>query len=263
MNGHEVELMVPLEASHAGKSLQEIFNHLTENKLGQILKTAGPVTHNCMKFAHYLPVYQDLFIKYVSKQVRMLEIGVQHGGSYRLWSNFFGPDLLAWTGVDIEAKCLHLNEMVESSKGKVFHGSQCDPSFLKGVEVERGPFDIVIDDGSHCVDHIISSFESLAKQIKPGGLYVIEDVHASYWSGFRGSGPKLNIVSYFQGLLHSLNSQALRHQRRSPDIQPEEMVKPPAPICKIEFLPSMIICHMGSPSPLIEWKAGGGSVKSD
>jgi hypothetical protein len=43
-------------------------------------------------------------------------------------------------------------------------------------------------------------------------------------------------------------------------LSPDELVTPPALIRKIELLPSMIICHMGVPLPMIEWKAGMKSV---
>ena len=86
-------------------------------------------------------------------------------------------------------------------------------------------------------------------------------MHACYWEGFRGSGEHLNIVSYFQELLHSLNSQAVNHSRRAVDLDQKETLKPPAPMYKIEFLPSMIVCHMGEPDPLIELKAGGASIQ--
>jgi hypothetical protein len=44
----------------------------------------------------------------------------------------------------------------------------------------------VIDDGSHVSKDIIRSFLIFFPQIKPGGIYVIEDLHASYWSDWQG-----------------------------------------------------------------------------
>ena len=260
MAAHKIELMSSLcSATTNSFDVNDKFRQLTDNKLGSILKSAGSGDFNCMKLAHYLPIYQDLFSA-LSGNIKMLEIGVQHGGSYRLWSNYFGPDLLNWTGIDINEKCLKLNDLYDSSKCKVFHGSQDDSSFLKKVSADRGQFDVIIDDGSHCTDHIIKSFVELSGSLKSGGLYIVEDVHACYWEGFRGSGPYLNVISYFQSLLHSLNSQALHHSRCASDIQAYEKVNSFSPIRKIEFLPSMIICHMGPQEPLIEWKAGLNSI---
>lgn len=243
--------------------LQKVFNRLADNKIGRILASYNRSSLSCGKLAHYLPVYQRLLGKFSDSRVNMFEIGVQHGGSYQLWSNFFGEDLLCWTGLDIEPNCLKLNDRLDSFKAKVFSGSQTDHELLQRVSEERGPFDIIIDDGSHKTDHVKKSFEVLCKYVKPGGVYIVEDVHASYWEGFRGSGEHVSVVSYFQKLLHSLNSQALESPRRAKDVIQEEILKAPAPMNKIEFLPSMIICHMGEPDPLIEWRAGSSTIQDE
>ena len=61
-------------------------------------------------------------------------------------------------------------------------GSQADPAFLAKVVQELGPFDIIIDDGSHVVSHQIASFNALFDEaLKPGGIYMVEDLETSYW----------------------------------------------------------------------------------
>jgi hypothetical protein len=52
---------------------------------------------------------------------------------------------------------------------------------------ESGPFDIIIDDGSHRVWHVLASFEVLFPLLKDGGIYVIEDIQSSYWPEWGGS----------------------------------------------------------------------------
>ena len=52
---------------------------------------------------------------------------------------------------------------------------------------EHGPFDIVIDDGSHIPKHVIASFNILFPKLADDGLYVIEDVQTSFWPQFGGS----------------------------------------------------------------------------
>jgi len=47
--------------------------------------------------------------------------------------------------------------------------------------IARGPWDIIIDDGSHVPYHQVFSFFSLWKAVVPGGLYVIEDLETNYW----------------------------------------------------------------------------------
>lgn len=259
MDGHDIRVWRDSGISRR-KTTEQYFEELSSNKFGNIMSTADSNTLNCMKFAHYLPEYQRLFSEVGGKKINMLEIGVQHGGSYRLWKNYFGEDVLRWTGIDINQKCMALNHKLVATKGLVCCGHQSDPVFLEDVASQRGQFDIVIDDGSHQSEHIVSSFKTLAKHVKDGGLYIVEDIHACYWTEFRGESDSSNALSYFLSLAHSLNVQAIRHERRSKNFSADELVAPPASIQKIELLPSMIVCHMGTLPPMIEWKAGKKSI---
>ena len=68
-------------------------------------------------------------------------------------------------------------------------------------------FDVIIDDGSHRSDHIISAFEACFPRLYPNGLYFIEDLHCSYFAshggGFRRPGAA---VEWFKGLADALNA---------------------------------------------------------
>jgi len=46
-----------------------------------------------------------------------------------------------------------------------------------------------IDDGGHTMDQQITSLSYLWSAVKPGGLYVIEDLQTSYWEAFGGNPP--------------------------------------------------------------------------
>ena len=258
MDGHSFEAFLQPSAYPAQVLQQELKQHLY-TRLGQCMASNGPDDLNCMKLAHYLSIYSELFTRFLSKPVKILEIGVQHGGSLRLWENFFGSGLLQWTGIDINPQCESLNQVQNNSRHRVFIGSQDDPEFLSHVALKRGPFDIIIDDGSHLSAHIIKSFESLVPHVADEGLFIIEDVHATYWKGFRASNPSGNAMPYFLRLTHQLNSEAVFHSRSADDLLEEEKggySSAPSRIKKIEFHPSLIICHISHRGPLIEWKAG-------
>ena len=61
-------------------------------------------------------------------------------------------------------------------------GSQADPNFLAEVNGEFGPFDIILDDGSHKTHHQILSFGALFRDaLTEGGCYMVEDMHTNYW----------------------------------------------------------------------------------
>jgi hypothetical protein len=65
-------------------------------------------------------------------------------------------------------------------------GSQADPAFLQSVAERHGPFDIIIDDGSHQMAHQILTFETLYNWVHEDGLYICEDSFTSYWSEYGG-----------------------------------------------------------------------------
>ena len=47
-----------------------------------------------------------------------------------------------------------------------------------------GPFDIVIDDGSHVTSHQIGTFATVYPTIAVNGVYIVEDLHSNVWDDF-------------------------------------------------------------------------------
>lgn len=144
----------------------------------------GPVVH---KWHHYLPIYERYFSPYRNRKLKFLEIGVSKGGSLSLWRKYFGLEATIF-GIDIDQGCAVLN----GPDGQVRIGSQDDPDFLKKVVKEMGGVDIVLDDGSHFSKHIRSSFNTLFPLLEEGGIYMIEDLHATYWPSHEGAYQKSN-----------------------------------------------------------------------
>jgi len=145
------------------------------------------------KWVHYLDLYERHFARFRGTAVTMLEIGVWQGGSLELWRDYFGERAVI-CGVDIDPDCAGKVD----PPNLVRIGSQYDPDFLRRVATELGDLAIVLDDGSHIGRHQQASFETLWPLVKPGGLYVIEDLHTSYWGptfeggyGRRGTGIEL------------------------------------------------------------------------
>ena len=119
------------------------------------------------KWSHYLEIYQKHFAKYVGTPVRMLEIGIDHGGSLQMWKEYFGPQATI-IGVDINPACAEYRE----SQIEVHIFDQIDPRIA-----QLGPFDIVLDDGSHELQHQMASYDNLWPRCQ--GVYLIEDIHGS------------------------------------------------------------------------------------
>jgi hypothetical protein len=120
------------------------------------------------KWAHYPAIYEKHFARYVGKSPRVLEIGVDHGGSLQLWKAYFGSGADIH-GVDINPVC----KDYEEDGIKILIADQCD----SGITY-LGEFDIIIDDGSHICAHQSISYRHLWPKCK--GVYLIEDCHNGY-----------------------------------------------------------------------------------
>ena len=165
-------------------SRQEIkaFSNAAERELEKLFYFhSGRCIH---KWAHYLEVYEREFALLRGATIRFLEIGVSEGGSLELWRRYFGEKAII-TGIDINPAC---RSRVDPPN-KVRIGSQTDARFLADVVEEMGgPLDVILDDGSHVASHILITLNLLFPRLRTGGLYVIEDMHTSYWSEIFGGG---------------------------------------------------------------------------
>lgn len=105
----------------------------------------------------------------------LLEIGVYHGDSVRMWKEYNqNIDLYV---MDYDPKCLSMFD--HSLCKKVFLGDQSKREDLGTVAKEIGDsvLDFVVDDGSHQMAHQQISLLTLLPSVKSGGIYFIEDLH--------------------------------------------------------------------------------------
>jgi 23S rRNA U2552 (ribose-2'-O)-methylase RlmE/FtsJ len=147
--------------------------------------------------------------------VRFLEIGVSKGGSMQMWRKYFGKEAVIF-GIDIEKNCLEF----QGINGEVRIGSQDDPDFLNSVVAEMGGVDVILDDGSHVMKHIMTSLSCLLPQLEDGGIYMIEDLHTAYWRNFGGGlRSKMNFFNIVRSLTDDMHSwyhqRSLKHQEIS------------------------------------------------
>jgi hypothetical protein len=155
------------------------------------------------KMDHYLDIYDRELAPWMGERVNFLEIGVYKGGSLRMWRDFFAPQS-SLTFLDIDPACKALE--IEGTDIRI--GDQTDVPFLQSVIREKGPFDIIVDDGGHKMDQQITSFRALWNALKDGGLYIVEDTHTSYWPGFGGGGHKAagSFIEFAKDLIDKMHS---------------------------------------------------------
>ena len=125
----------------------------------------GDTCHN------YTPAYHAMFGDRRESVRRVLEVGVNAGCSLRMWEEYFPNAKIV--GLDIRREVLFTAGRVECHYAD--QGSR--QSLLAAVAAAGGgPFDLIIDDGSHEDAHQIVTAETLMPLLAPGGALVIEDI---------------------------------------------------------------------------------------
>ena len=157
------------------------------------------------KWEQYLSIYEVELGAFVERglPVRLLEVGVQNGGSLELWAKYLplGSSVL---GIDIDARVGLLSfthAAITVAVADATNATQMER--LLGEQT----FDIIIDDGSHLAADVISAFRILYPRLAPSGRYVVEDLHTSYWptygGGYRAEGAS---IEWFKHLTDVINS---------------------------------------------------------
>lgn len=133
------------------------------------------------KWKHYFPIYERHFTRFKNHDVVMIEIGCGEGGSLQMWKRFLGPHARI-IGIDIRPEAEYFAE----DQIDIRIGDQSDIGFLDGILEEFGSPDIVLDDGSHIMSHVTTSFDKLYPNVSRNGVYMVEDLHTSYWTEYEG-----------------------------------------------------------------------------
>lgn len=158
------------------------------------------------KFRHYFDIYHRHFAKFVGREVNVVEIGIYSGGSLNMWRSYFGDGCHVY-GVDIQEAC----RAYECDGVSVFIGDQADSAFWAEFRRQVPDVDIVIDDGGHLVDQQIATLEETLPHMRPGGVYMCEDVGGIH-NRFQAyvSGLSRNLASSFEAtgfnqVVHSIH----------------------------------------------------------
>ena len=173
------------------------------NLWSAFLTNDGRLIH---KWKHYFPIYERHFRDFVYKPVTFLEIGCGRGGSLQMWKRYFGPHARI-IGIDVLPECKDFAE----DQIEIRIGAQQDVQFLEKVVAEFGAPDIVLDDGSHIMSHVITSFQFLYPRVAKNGVYMVEDLHTAYWEEYEGGLRKpTTFIELSKNLLDELNADHSR-----------------------------------------------------
>jgi len=129
---------------------------------------------------HLLNFYRWVLFAMEQAPESILEIGVKGGGSTALWKTLFPSARVI--GMDIKLQ-RWLADPAASDGVTYVEGDQSDALKLEEMAREHGPFTIVIDDGSHVSSHQETTMRCLLPHVRPGGFYIVEDVHTPMKTG--------------------------------------------------------------------------------
>jgi len=205
------------------------------------------------KWAHYLDVYERHLSAYRGRPITMLEIGVQSGGSLRMWRDYFGPAARI-VGVDIDPRCAAL----EDPDTTIVIGDQDDADFMASLAQRFGPFDVVLDDGGHTMAQQARTLEILWPAIRPGGVLIVEDLHTSYWHDFGGGFERPE--TFIERTKRLIDSMHARYSRQ-PDALREDAFT--STLRGIHMYDSIVVLERGDVRPAREIVMGHLTVGLD
>lgn len=141
--------------------------------------------HNYVKF------YDSYFSPIKEKKLKILEIGIYRpplngratvGASLKTWYDYFsnskiiGLDVDNFTDVDNDRIFTFIANQEKRVGDETFNG-------LNNIIEKFGDdFDIIIDDGGHTMRQQQITLGYMFKFLKSNGLFVIEDLHTSYFA---------------------------------------------------------------------------------
>jgi hypothetical protein len=108
------------------------------------------------------------------------------GASLRAWNDFF-INAKIW-GLDIKKEVLFQFDRINCLWTDQSNSKDLEETIKKIKFLEKNDevlFDLIIDDGSHVVEHQINSIKTISKYLSKGGLYIIEDIRDSDIDIFR------------------------------------------------------------------------------
>jgi hypothetical protein len=129
----------------------------------------------------YLPLYQQLLISKKETSKNVLEIGIDSGGSIKLWSDYFTNATVY--GLDI----IHINTVWEGIKNKeniILHTSTdayIDDFFNNNFLNKNIKFDFMLDDGPHSLVSMKQFIKLYSQIMTDDGILIIEDVQSWDW----------------------------------------------------------------------------------
>ncbi|HEY3129383.1 MAG TPA: glycosyltransferase [Acidobacteriota bacterium] len=220
------------------------------------------------KWSLYFNEYDRILDEYRNKPVRLLEIGIQNGGSLEIWSKYF-PYAQKLVGCDINPDCAGLS--YEDPRIAVVVGDANSDAAQAAVLGHAPGFDVIIDDGSHRSSDIVKTFARYFPHLSDGGVFIVEDLHCSYWQEFEGGlFDPFSSITFFKRLADVVSHEHWGIEKARADILSGFFAKYGSQIDEdalqhvhsVEFINSMcVICRAKPERNRLGRRVIGGSVE--
>ncbi|HPT28191.1 MAG TPA: class I SAM-dependent methyltransferase [Bryobacteraceae bacterium] len=209
------------------------------------MRSLNTSNYDTDKTIHMVRAYEEILSSLADQDVRLLELGIHHGGSLLMWRDYFERGQIA--GLD----ALPVTVPDPTGRIHVYQGLQQDYRLLDRIRAEVAPdgFDVVIDDASHVAEFTRKSFWHLLRNhLKPGGWYFIEDWGTGYWKSwpdgkhYKGSNHLHGMVGFVKELIDECGAEDITFPERG--ITPRRTSE----IEEIRVVPSIVVARKSRPA---------------
>jgi hypothetical protein len=124
----------------------------------------------------YLETYEKILKdKYLTCK-NVLEIGIQHGGSMKLWNDYFVNATIYGIDVDNSPDFLKEFKRVNCLKMNAYSQESIDYFLNKNIA-----FDFIIDDGPHTFESMVYFIQNYIQLLCVDGILIVEDIQDINW----------------------------------------------------------------------------------
>lgn len=124
----------------------------------------------------YLPVYENILAPYRETAKNILEIGIFHGDSLRMWEEYFSGKVY---GIDCDEQphggLADLRPMIKEGTHNIAIMDATDSAAIEknfsGIK-----FDVIIEDAGHDISQQLQLYKAWRPYLNEGGIYIVEDI---------------------------------------------------------------------------------------
>jgi hypothetical protein len=167
------------------------------------------------KWSNYFEVYEKYLSKFIGKNAKVIHIGADFGIAQLLIKFLRNAEVTI-----ITEDPSHLRHHIPNID--VLIGDASDRGFILQVRSRLHQTDIVIDGGDHINRKQIDAFKNLYEWLNPGGVYMVEATHTSYWEHYGGGLKRAgSFIEFAKDLVDQLHGRFIHHELNTDPNKPQ------------------------------------------